>query len=150
MERESASMPQVYKKILAAFDGSPGSSKALRRALLMARESGSEVTSIFVDEHVARYAPAVGQVEEEPELRNALFADLREKTLAVAGEYGTEVTIENRVGHAAQSILQFAQEGAFDLIVIGHSGHSGVWGTLLGSTTDRVVDHATCDVLVVR
>ena len=63
---------------------------------------------------------------------------------------GVEVKTATAVGHAAQSILQKAVERGYDLIVIGHTGHSGVWGTLLGSTTARVVDQAPCDVIVVR
>jgi nucleotide-binding universal stress UspA family protein len=35
-------------------------------------------------------------------------------------------------------------------LIIGHRGHSGIWGRLLGTTADKVVDHAPCSVLVVR
>lgn len=140
----------VYKKILAPFDGSLGSSKALRRALLMAKANGAEVTVYSVDEHLPRYAPVVGEVEEEKELRDGYFAHLKEEAQKTSGEYGLRVRIETEVGHAAQSIVQFAQRESFDLVVIGHSGHSGLWGSLLGSTTSRVVEQAICDVLVVR
>ncbi len=149
MDSESVSAPVAYRKILAAFDGSTGTSKALRRSLLIARDSASEVTVLSVDEHVARYAPAVGEVEDEHSLRDAYFEHLKDEALKIAGEYGIEVRIEGRVGHAALSIVEEARDEGFDLVVIGRSGHSGIWGTLLGSTTDRVVDHATCDVLVV-
>ncbi len=149
MDRDSVSAPLAYRKILAAFDGSIGSSRALRRALLMARDAGAEVTVFSVDEHLPRYAPAVGEVEEEHSLRDAYFARLEDEALKIAHEYGIGVQIETRVGHAALSIVELARDGDFDLVVIGRSGHSGIWGTLLGSTTDRVVDQASCDVLVV-
>lgn len=45
---------------------------------------------------------------------------------------------------------QYALEVGADLLIIGHSGHSGIWGRLLGTTADKVVDHAPCSVLVVR
>ena len=140
----------LYKKILAPFDGSPGSSKALRRALVLAKSQGAEVTAFSVDEHMPRYAPAFGEVEEEKELRESEFEQLRGQAEAVAREEGAPIETETMIGHAAQSIVRFAEEQGFDLIVIGHSGRSGVWGTLLGSTTARVVDQALCDVLVVR
>jgi nucleotide-binding universal stress UspA family protein len=150
VDNDSVSAPVGYTKILAPYDGSPGSSKALRRALWMARGQTAEVTVISVDEHVPRYAPAVGEIEEEISVRESIFEQLREQAVEVARGLGGSVKFEGRMGHAAQSILTLAKEGSFDLIVIGHTGHSGVWQALLGSTTARVVDHATCDVLVVR
>jgi Universal stress protein family len=36
------------------------------------------------------------------------------------------------------------------LIVLGHHGHSGLWGKLLGGVADRVSHLARCDVLIVR
>ena len=44
----------------------------------------------------------------------------------------------------------YALEVGADLLIIGHSGHSGIWGRLLGTMADKVVDHAPCSVLVVR
>ncbi|MHB0868442.1 MAG: universal stress protein [Chloroflexota bacterium] len=148
MKRSSSSTR--YKRILVPFDGSEGSSKALQRALLLAKDQGAEVTIFYVDEHLPRYAKGVGEIQEAEEVREAEAAELRSKALALARRQGMEVKFETVVGHAAQSILSYAQEEAFDVIVIGHTGHSGLWGTLLGSTTARVVDQATSDVLVVR
>ena len=148
MQRELATLP--YKKILVPFDGSAGSAKALRRALLLAREQGAEITAFSVDEHLARYAKGVGEVEEEEGLRQGYFDDLHSKAISLAQEQGVDLKTADAVGHAAQSIVQYAQEEGMDIVVIGHSGHSGIWGSLLGSTTARVVDQATCDVLVVR
>lgn len=139
-----------YKKVLVPFDGSPGSSKALRRALALALLQDAEITALTVDEHLPRYAKGVGEVEEEDQLRESYFAGLRQQALAAAGSQGVSLEVATEVGHPAQTILRYAEQQGIDLIVIGHSGHSGVWGTLLGSTTARVVDQAACDVLVVR
>src|SRR5262249_60211206 len=57
---------------------------------------------------------------------------------------------EIRPGHAAQALPHYAMEVGAELLVIGHSGHSGIWGRLLGTTADKVVEHAPCSVLVVR
>lgn len=143
-------MAVPYRKILVPFDGSQGSWKALRKALLLARERGAEITALSVEEHLPHYAATVGEVEEEKELENAYFAQLHPQAVAMAKEQGLDLKTETLVGHAAQTIVRYAEEHEFDLIVIGHSGHSRVWGMLLGSTTTRVVDQAYCDVLVVR
>jgi nucleotide-binding universal stress UspA family protein len=47
-------------------------------------------------------------------------------------------------------MVNFAREGGYDLIVIGHSDHSELWGRLLGDTADRIADHAHCSVLIVK
>ena len=47
-------------------------------------------------------------------------------------------------------MVKFANDGGYDLIVIGHSDHSELWGRLLGDTADRISDHAHCSVLIVK
>ena len=47
-------------------------------------------------------------------------------------------------------LVKLAAENGFDLIVIGHSDHSELWGRLLGDTADRIADHAHCSVLIVK
>ena len=44
----------------------------------------------------------------------------------------------------------FAPEDGYDLIVVGHSDHSGLWGRLLGDTAARIAAHAHCSVLIVK
>jgi len=143
-------MEMPYRRILVPFDGSQGSWKALRKALVLAGEQGAAITALSIEEHLPRYAATVGEVQEEKEQENAYFAQLHAQAVALAREQGLDIKTETLVGHAAQTIVRYAEEQEFDLIAIGHSGHSGVWGVLLGSTTARVVDQAPCDVLVVR
>ena len=59
-------------------------------------------------------------------------------------------TLEAARGHPAKAIIKFAVDGNYDLIVVGHSDHSALWGRLLGDTADRIADHAHCSVLVVK
>ncbi len=135
---------------MVPLDGSPGSWKALRKAILIAKEQGAELSLLSVEEHLPRNAATVGEVEDEQERENAYFADVQAKAVALAREQGVSVRAEVVAGHAAHTIVTVAREENVDLIAISHSGHGGLWGTLLGSITDRVVDHAHCDVLVVR
>ena len=51
---------------------------------------------------------------------------------------------------AAKVIVNFAKDGGYDLVVVGHSDHSELWGRLLGDTADRISDHAHCSVLIVK
>jgi len=60
------------------------------------------------------------------------------------------VTHRIAAGHPAQELVRAAKEVGADLIVLGHSGHSAVWGPLLGAVTEKVSRHAPCSVLIVR
>lgn len=139
-----------YRKILVPFDGSPGSWKAMRKATMLSREQNAELTVLSVEEHLPHYAATVGEVQEEKEQENEYFAKVQGEAAKLAKEQGVALKTAIQPGHGAQTIVHYAAEQGCDLIVIGHSGHSGIWGALLGSTTARMVDHAPCDVLVVR
>ncbi len=92
----------------------------------------------------------VGNRVSEPEIKFIFFGHVMDEARAVATEQGVTLETEVLVGHAAQAIVQRAQQLGADLIVLGHSGHSSVWGNLMGTTADKVAHHAPCDVLVVR
>ena len=63
---------------------------------------------------------------------------------------GVEPLLLLKEGDPAHKIVQAAEEGDFDLIVMGHRGLSPVKAFVLGSVSNRVVTHAPCSVLVVR
>ncbi len=52
-------------------------------------------------------------------------------------------------GDPAKEIITFAEEGHYDLIVMGRRGQGAVSKALLGSVSDRVVKAASCPVMVV-
>ena len=53
-------------------------------------------------------------------------------------------------GDPAEHIIHHAEQGGFDLLVLGHKGHSRARRFLLGSTSDKVVDHAPRSTLIVK
>ncbi|MDX6540418.1 MAG: hypothetical protein QOI71_2028 [Gaiellales bacterium] len=134
-------------KVLVAYDGSDASGRALERAGQEVSQHGGELAVISVvplQPSGPRSAGPVlgGDVEEHG--RELTDAAARLKSMSVDA-----ATIE-AVGHPADSIVDEAERGGFDLIVVGSSGHHGIARFLVGSTTVRVVTHAHCDVLVVR
>jgi nucleotide-binding universal stress UspA family protein len=50
----------------------------------------------------------------------------------------------------ANLIIQKAQNGGFDRIIIGSTGMNALERILMGSTATKVVAHAPCEVTVVR
>ncbi len=55
-----------------------------------------------------------------------------------------------RVGYPFEEIVRMANHYNVDLIVIGSHGRSRIERFLLGSTAERVVQHARCPVLVIK
>ncbi|HEY8563442.1 MAG TPA: universal stress protein [Pyrinomonadaceae bacterium] len=61
-----------------------------------------------------------------------------------------DLTTQIAIGSPEQILIEEAREWSADLVVVGSHGR-GFWGRmLLGSTTDALVHHAPCSVLVVR
>lgn len=132
-------------KILVAYDGSEAAGRALERTAQFG--AGGDVTVISVvplQQSGPRSAGPVlsGDVAEHGRELDEAVARL--KALGIAAE-----SLE-AVGHPAESIVDVAERGGFELIVVGSRGMHGVARFLLGSTSTRVVTHAHCDVLVVR
>ena len=134
-------------KVLVAYDGSEPAGHALTRAAQIAQRGDAEVTVISVVPLQAsgpRSAGPImsGDVEEHGRELDEAVAKLKES--------GVEAVRIEAVGHPAESIVDEADRGKFDLIIVGHRGAHGVQRFLMGSTATRVVTHAHCDVLVVR
>lgn len=60
------------------------------------------------------------------------------------------VTVNVRKGTAFDQIAAAARDVSADVIIIATHGRTGLRHMLLGSTTERVVRHAPCPVLVLR
>jgi nucleotide-binding universal stress UspA family protein len=137
------------RKIAVAFDGSEGSRRALQEAFLMARAGNRTLSMIFIEE-LPRYPGAPSETNEERERSDAIFEQLRNEAATKGMDHGVQVQAEKRVGHPAHGLVQYAKEAKIDVLLLGHSGHSSLWGTFLGTTADKVVRHAPCSVFVVR
>jgi nucleotide-binding universal stress UspA family protein len=61
-----------------------------------------------------------------------------------------KVTTRLSEGHPADKIIELAEAEHCDLIVMGSRGLGGLKEMFLGSVSDKVADHASCPVLIVR
>jgi nucleotide-binding universal stress UspA family protein len=140
----------MFQKILVGYDGSKGGKAALERAATAAKHHGAELLALWVRQPLPRHADLPGEAEAENEAANDYFEKRKAEVAEAAQRHGLEIGCVARAGHAAKVIVNFAREGAYDLIVIGHSDHSELWGRMLGDTADRIADHAHCSVLIVK
>lgn len=135
-------------RIVVGIDGSQSSHAALETALREARCLDATVEAVLAHQtHLPSYGigPMVIPMPSSGELQAAAERSLAE----VVAAHPTDVRVEQIVvdGPAARSLLDVA-EGA-DLLVVGSRGRGGFVGLLLGSTSQHVVTHAPCPVLVV-
>ncbi len=140
----------MFQKILLGYDGSKGGKAALRRAAVMAKEFNAQLTALWVREPLPRYTDLPGEPENEAEAADEYFQERQKEVAEAAAQHGIKIACETGRGHPAKTIVKLADEGGYDLIVVGHSDHSELWGRLLGDTADRISDHAQCSVLIVK
>ena len=138
-----------FEKILVAIDGSDASDHAYAKALELAALTRAKLTALAIEGPLPAYAATVGEVDEVKREKDEFFSGLAARAQREATEAGVEISIEIRPGHPADLISRTAADGGYDLIVIGHRGHF-VRDHLLGSTADRVSEHAPCPVMIVR
>jgi len=140
----------MFQKILVGYDGSKGGKAALQRAAALAKQTGAQVSALWVREPLPQHSDLPGEFEEESAAADEYLRQRQVEVAEVAAQYGIHIPCEAGRGHPAKTIVKCADEGHYDLLVVGHSDHSELWGRLLGDTADRISDHAHCSVLIVK
>jgi nucleotide-binding universal stress UspA family protein len=140
----------MFNNILLAVDGSDHSLNATRTAAQLARTLNSaELRIVVVYDSIP---PFLG----EPNMQTAINTRLDQaqgilrKAEEAIGDIPSKVHTELIAGDPAESIIGVATTRRNDLIVMGSRGLGRLAGLVLGSTSQKVVSHAPCPVLIVR
>lgn len=138
----------MSKRILIPVDGSPQSEAAAEFAA--AEWPDAELLALYVIDPVeAGYAagrvPTAGeQWYEDAKERADTYFDSAEDAV------GRELETRTEVGRPAATIVDVAEEGNFDMIVMGSHGREGLSRILLGSVAEHVLRESPVPVTVVR
>jgi nucleotide-binding universal stress UspA family protein len=139
--------------ILVGVDGSAQGREALACAAKEAALHGARLRIICAwtipsAVYASGFAPATEESPLDSFGRNA-EAIVRD-AVAEARQLQPSVPCEGEAvqGQAANALLKHAADAS--LIVVGNRGRGGFASLLLGSTSQQVVHHAPCPVLVVR
>jgi nucleotide-binding universal stress UspA family protein len=138
-----------FERILVAIDGSDCSDRAFGKALELALLTGGKLTALAIEGPLPAYAATLGEVDEVKREKDQFFNALGARARERAEQMGVELDVDVRPGHPAELISRVAADGGYDLVVLGHRGHF-LRDHLLGSTADRVAEHAPCPVMIVR
>jgi nucleotide-binding universal stress UspA family protein len=175
-EKIPEKVPEIeYKKILYTTDLSESGRFAFHHAASLARRYKSELIAFHVVEGGAELDRRLfGYVDETlweeiktrnlEEARDILISRKRDNTAITEciGQFCEEVqagipeqadvtyTVVVKMGDPVEQIIEEAEAGDYDLIVMGSHGHGPVRAAMMGDTVSRVVKRSKIPVLVVR
>ncbi len=133
-------------RILLATDGSTNSFRAAEEAAKLASALQGEVTiiSVIKDMPVARLpAEIYNSIEDNTQ-------KMLEETKDFLKEKGVEANVLSFQGNPGNIICEVAEDGGYNLIVMGSSGLGSIEELFLGSVSNKVVHCAKVSVLVVK
>lgn len=150
----------MIKKILVPTDGSQFAGIGVRYATSLAKEHGATLRGIHVVDIRLLEGPFLRDISAS--LGTAPYVNYQSNIVTILEERGeaalkafTEACEESGVSHETHqctgsvSHLIVDESELTDLVVMGRGGEHGEWlDGLLGSTTEAVVRHAHCPVLV--
>ena len=147
-EDDDDTSPLPINRIVVGVDGSESAKVALEHAIEQAEVWQAELTAVVAvpigaGAGVLGWLPAVD--------RESVLADVKEGlnvTVDRALE-GRELVVRRHAldGNGAALLSEFST--AVDLVVVGSRGRGGFAGMLLGSTSQQVLHHTACPVMVV-
>jgi len=121
----------VLERVLVGTDGSPTAARAVDRAVEVATVFGADLTIVMAGHHDD--AGRVVSAEAERHRDAAISIDTR---------------VDGR--DPATALLDIAEEGGYDLLVVGNRGMTGAGRSFLGSVPNKVSHHASRSLLIVR
>lgn len=140
----------MFKRILLAVDGSDHAMRAAKVASEMAHCVKADELRVVV-----AYDP-IPPYLGEPNLQGAINArlddaqEILQKAVTALGDVSGEIHTELIEGDSAEAIIEVAKTRKSEVIVMGSRGLGRLAGLVLGSTSQKVVSHAPCPVLIVR
>jgi nucleotide-binding universal stress UspA family protein len=157
----------MFRKILVPIDGSKPAHDALETALNIAKIHESVVEILHVISYAEEYLPIMpypseGEImdtyvppkwiTEYSDNVRALCKELMNTALKQAKIITPDVNVSTKLleGSPSREIVREAEEGDFDLIVIGSRGLSRLQELFLGNVSSYVVNNSKIPVLVVK
>lgn len=140
----------MFKNILLAGDGSPHSVRASEKAVYIAkRTKGAQITLIHVVDDIPSQSDVVDEEmnpRDIPDHRKQRINPLQEKI----EQEGIPLSIKHLFGEPGPTIVREANEGDYDVVVIGSRGLNQFQQMVLGSVSHKVAKRVKCPVLIVK
>ena len=128
------------KKILVPLDGSKQAYEAAKRAVYIAGLNEAEVTLLCVvdlNKEVAAFEQVSLSGYVPTELKEGAYKLLAELMHEIPREIKAKTQVE--IGTPAEVIVETAEDGHFDLVVMGSRGFGTIKSLLMGSVSQYVL-----------
>jgi nucleotide-binding universal stress UspA family protein len=138
------------RRIVVGIDGSPQAEMALRAAIVEAKAWDAEliaVTGVPLGQGVGMLSWLPAAIDREQVLADVTVGLNVVIDRALVDHPGLTVRRHVLDGSGAELLTEFST--ATDLIIVGSRGRGGFAGLLLGSTSQAVLHHSSCPVMVV-
>jgi nucleotide-binding universal stress UspA family protein len=144
-------MIHTYKNILVAVDGSKESQWAFQKAIEISKRNNASITLAHVID-IRSYGSMEAYDATITEQAGVHAKELLNKYAQSAEQQDvSEVKTILEFGSPKHKIAKdISPDKNIDLIICGATGMNAVERILLGSVSENIVRHASCDVLVVR
>jgi len=137
-----------YQRILVGLDGSKNSIRGLNHAIYLARQCQAIITGIYVIPRPPHPAFRSPRYPEKSRLHGAQgIMDFAKRHCAQNGIMFEQKIVFGDTGH---TIVKFAIDKNFDVIVVGARGMSVVKEVFFGSVSNYVLHKSTLPVLVIK
>jgi len=148
--------PENIHRILIAVDDSPYSDQAVNYGVLLAKNLGSKITLVHVDEiPISSPYSADPLLNESPAMIPELMHIQEEASKLlfkrIKEQHGDTVEISaiTKIGRAQDEILAVADACKADMIILGTHGRTGFDHFISGSVSESVARKAKCPVLII-
>ncbi len=140
---------RLYKKILACYDGSENSSKAIKHAVELARTYDAKLYLIYV---IDKGNPInfLDKNEYMKMVKDFGKKMLKEKVQSIKNKKRITAEPILKVGNVANEIINFAKKEECDLTVVGSNGFGALLRFFLGSIANRLAMHGKIPLLIVK
>ncbi|UQS83834.1 universal stress protein [Bombilactobacillus thymidiniphilus] len=144
-------MTQPYQNILVAVDGSYAAEVAFNKALKIAHNNQAHlhIVQVLDTRSFQQVSSFDSQKVQQVTDKSKQNLDEYQKTALQRGIKHVSATL--KYGAPKTTIaLTYPKECNIDLIIVGATGLNAVERLLIGSVTEFTIQHAACDVMVVR
>ena len=137
------------KKILLPLEKTSEEVEVIDEAVKIAQKFDSTITIFHVDDSKViinefQYNPkAYEEILKSREIDN-------EKLIKSYEDLGLKIQVKETAGDPPVEIIEEAEKGEYDLIIMRTHGMNAKKRFMLGSVTDKVVHHTSIPILVVR
>jgi nucleotide-binding universal stress UspA family protein len=157
----------VVQKILIATGDSPESAEVFKSGLTLAEKYGAQISILHVlnlfqsgfdtvsnpfmgGSYLMMNDLAIQQYQKELQDREQQGLERLESCAREARARNIQVEIFQNLGDAGRTICETAKKYSADVIVMGRNQKSMLSEIFLGSTSNYVLHHAPCSVLVIQ